>query len=455
MTFNPHTAEDRAEMMQTIGITEFDQLVGAIPDPVRYPDLRLPRLLTEMEAAARLSDLAERNLAPKPGQTYLGAGSYQHFIPATVNQILSRGEYYTAYTPYQPEVAQGTLQVIYEFQSMVAALLGTEIANASMYDGATAAAEGCLLAVHYTRRRKILVSASFHPEWLRVLRTFTSGMGLQIEVIGDVTEPWRLEASDVRTALDDQAACVLVQYPNFYGSIEDMQAFADAAHEAGALLVASTYPIALGLLKPPGALGADIAVGEGQPLGNELNFGGPYLGLFATRKKFVRYMPGRLVGATKDLDGNRGYVLTLQTREQHIRRDKATSNICTNEALNALAATVYLALLGKQGLPHVAQLCLNNAHYLADHIGALPGWEILTPQLYFNEFLVRCPVPAAEIIAQLLERDMLVGVDLGQFLPEHPDKLLVCATEMNTKAEMDRYIEAVSRLRVPEGASAR
>ena len=455
MPYIPHTDQERAEMLAAIGVDSFDELLEAIPKAHRYPPLDLGPALSEPEVLRLMLHLSERNRDVDHTASFLGAGAYNHFIPPAVSRITSRGEFYTAYTPYQAEVSQGTLQSIYEFQTMVAGLMGMDVANASMYDGATAAAEGCLLAVHYTRRRKILVSASFHPEWLRVLRTFTSGMRLQIEVIGDVTEPWRLEAEEVRAALDDQAACVLVQYPNFYGSIEDVQAFADAAHEAGALLVASTYPIALGLLKPPGALGADIAVGEGQPLGNELNFGGPYLGLFATRERFVRYMPGRLVGATKDLDGNRGYVLTLQTREQHIRREKATSNICTNEALNALAATVYLALMGKQGLPHVAQLCLNNAHYLADRIGALPGWEILTPQPYFNEFLVRCPVPAAEIVSQLLERDLLAGVDLGQFLPEHPDKLLVCATEMNTREEIDCYVEVVSRLGVPAGASAR
>ena len=336
---------------------------------------------------------------------------------------------------------------------MVASLMGMDVANASMYDGATAAAEGALLAIHYTRRNRVLVSRSFHPEWLRVLQTFTSGMGLEIELVGDEAAPWKLHPEEVRDALDGRTACVLVSYPNFYGGIEDIRAFADAAHDAGALLVVSTYPVALGVLKSPGELGADIAVGEGQSLGNDLNFGGPYLGLFATRDKFVRFMPGRLVGGTKDLDGRKGYVLTLQTREQHIRREKATSNICTNEALNALAATVYLSLMGKQGLRHVAQLCLNNAHYLAENIRKLPGWEVLTPEPYYNEFLLRCPVPAAEVVARLLEQDILAGVDLGRFLPEHADKLLVCATEMTPKADIDRYVGALSAIRIPVGAA--
>ncbi len=450
MPYIPHTDKDREEMLRTIGVEQFDQLLEAIPEERRYPELKLEPALSEPQVLRYMNRLAERNRDVDSTASFAGAGAYNHFIPAAVSRITGRSEFYTSYTPYQAEVSQGTLQSIYEFQTMIASLMGMDVANASMYDGATAAAEGALLAVHFTRRPKILVARSFHPEWLEVLHTFTSGMDLEIELVGDEAAPWVLEASQVREAIDERTACVLVQYPNFFGGIEEVGALADAAHEAGALLVANVYPIALGLLKSPGELGADIAAGEGQSLGNELNYGGPYLGLFATREKFVRYMPGRLVGATKDLEGNKGYVLTLQTREQHIRREKATSNICTNEALNALAATVYLTLMGKHGLPHVAQLCLNNAHYLANGISGLQGYELITTEAFFNEFVVRCPLPAAEVITRLLDQDILAGVDLGRFLPEHGDKLLICATEMNEKADMDRFVSALSEV----GASA-
>ncbi len=453
MPYIPHTEHDREQMLAAIGVECLDQLLEAVPESHRYPKLDLGPALSEPEVLRLMLQLSERNRDVDHTPSFMGAGAYNHYIPAAVSRITGRSEFYTAYTPYQPEISQGTLQATYEFQTMVASLMGMDVANASMYDGATAAAEGALLAVHYTRRKKVLVSASFHPEWLRVLRTFTSGMGLEIQTVGDEASPWKLTPEQARAALDEQTACLLVQYPNFFGGIEDVQGFADAAHDAGSLLVVSTYPIALGLLKSPGELGADVAVGEGQSLGTDLNFGGPYLGLFATRDKYVRYMPGRLVGATKDLEGTRGYVLTLQTREQHIRREKATSNICTNEALNALAATVYLSLMGKQGLPQVAKLCLNNAHYLASGMKQMQGWEVLTPTPYFNEFLVSCPVPASEVLARLLQENLLAGVDVARFLPEHADKLLICATEMNTRPEMDQYLKVLNGIALPEAAA--
>ncbi len=449
MPYVPHTDRDREEMLRTIGVESFDDLLDAVPEERRYPELDLPPALSEPEVLRAMVGLSERNLDVDHTPSFVGGGAYNHFIPAAVRTVTSRNEFYTAYTPYQAEVSQGTLQSIYEFQTMVASLLGVDVANASMYDGSTAAAEGCLLAVRATRRSRLVVSRSFHPEWLRVLETYTSGMGLEIELVGSESEPWRLDPRDVEAAVDERTACVLVQYPSFYGAIEDLEAFARAAHGVGALLVVAAYPIALGLLKPPGALGADIVVGEGQCLGTDLNFGGPYLGLFGASRDYVRYMPGRLVGATKDLEGRRGYVLTLQTREQHIRREKATSNICTNEALNALAATVYLSLMGRQGLRHVARLCLNNAHYLADRIGEQAGWEVLTPEPFFNEFVVRCPVPASEVVSRLLESNVLAGLDLGRLAPEHSDKLLVCATEMNTRAEMDAFAGALRQIEAP------
>lgn len=441
MTFNPHTVEDRAEMMRTIGITEFDQLVGAIPDAVRYPDLRLPRLLTEMEAAARLSDLAERNLAPKPGQTYLGAGSYQHFIPATVNQILSRGEFYTAYTPYQPEVAQGTLQVIYEFQSMVAALLGTEIANASMYDGATALAEGALMAVSASKRRnRLVVSGSVHPGYREVLRTYLSGGQVELIELPVPTTGFATHPEDFAPYLGDGLAGVIIQYPNFFGAIEDVRAVADAVHAAGANLIVATYPMPLGLLKPPGELGADIVAAEGQALGVPQSYGGPYVGLLASRKSFVRQMPGRLAGQTTDTEGKRGFVLTLQTREQHIRREKATSNICTNQGLMATAATVYMASLGPEGFREAARRCYHNAHYLAQQLAALPGWELALDRPFFHEFVVMAPVPAREVNAALLDAGIIGGYDLGQVDAGLDHHLLLCATETNDRAGIDRMI---------------
>ncbi len=445
MTFNPHTHQDRAEMMQAIGISEFDELVGAIPKSVRYPKLDLPRLLTEMEAAARLSDLAERNLAPKPGNTYLGAGSYQHFIPATVNQILSRGEFYTAYTPYQPEVAQGTLQVIYEFQSMVAALLGSEIANASMYDGATALAEGALMAVSASKRRnRLVVSGSVHPGYREVLRTYLSSGQIELIELPVPTTGFATRAEDFAPYLNDGLAGVIIQYPNFFGAIEDVQAVADAVHAVGANLIVATYPMPLGLLKPPGELGADIVAAEGQSLGVAQSYGGPYVGLLASRKSFVRQMPGRLSGQTTDAEGKRGFVLTLQTREQHIRREKATSNICTNQGLMATAATVYMASLGPEGFREAARRCYHNAHYLAQQLSALPGWELGLDDAFFHEFVVKAPLPASDVNAKLLDAGIIGGYDLGVVAPTLDHHLLLCATETNNRAGIDRMISILA-----------
>lgn len=445
MTFNPHTHQDRAEMMQTIGITEFDQLVGAIPESVRYPNLDLPRLLTEMEAAARLSDLAERNLAPKPGNTYLGAGSYQHFIPATVNQILSRGEFYTAYTPYQPEVSQGTLQVIYEFQSMVAALLGTEIANASMYDGATALAEGALMAVSASKKRnRLVVAGSVHPGYREVLRTYLSSGQIELIELPVPTTGFANRPEDFAPYLTDDLAGIVIQYPNFFGAIEDVRAVADAVHAAGANLIVATYPMPLGLLKPPGELGADIVAAEGQALGVAQSYGGPYVGLLASRKSFVRQMPGRLAGQTTDSEGKRGFVLTLQTREQHIRREKATSNICTNQGLMATAATVYMASLGPEGFREAARRCYHNAHYLAQQLASLPGWELGLDDAFFHEFVVKAPEPAKDVNAKLLTAGIIGGFDLGVVDPTLDQHLLMCATETNDRAGIDRLISILA-----------
>ena len=331
MTFNPHTPADRDAMLAAIGADRMDDLFSAIPAGVRCPELQLPPRLTEMEAAARLGELAGRNVYPKDGETFLGAGSYHHYVPATVGQILARGEFYTAYTPYQPEVSQGTLQVIYEFQTMVAALLGTEVVNASMYDCATALAEGALLAASSTRkRRRIVVSGTVHPAYREVMRTYLSGLDVELVELPVPTTGFMSRVEDLTPYLGDDLACVVVQYPNFFGGIEDLRAIVDAVHACGALVVAGTYPIPLALLESPGALGADVVAAEGQALGVAQSYGGPYVGLLGTRQAFVRQLPGRLVGMTTDAEGKQGFVLALQTREQHIRRERAKSNICTN-----------------------------------------------------------------------------------------------------------------------------
>ncbi len=445
MTFNPHTAEDRARMLGTVGVPAIEDLFEAIPADVRFPELNLPPALTEMEASAQMQALAARNLAPEPGKTFLGAGSYQHFVPATVGQITSRGEFYTAYTPYQPEVAQGTLQVIYEFQTMVAGLLGMEVANASIYDGATALAEGALVTVSSTRnRRKIVVAGTVHPSYREVLRTYLEGLPIELVELPIPADGFASAVEDVRAALEgDDLACLVVQYPNFFGGIEDVAALAEAAHEAGGMLVVSTYPVPLGLLTPPGELGADVVAAEGQALGVAQSYGGPYVGLLATRQKFIRQLPGRLAGMTTDSEGKRGFVLTLQTREQHIRREKATSNICTNQGLMATAATVYMSTLGPEGFREVANRCYQNAHYLADRIAALPGYRLALDTPFFHEFVVECPRPVAEVNAAVLDAGIVGGLDLGRLDPALDRHMLVCATEVHDRAALDRFVEAL------------
>jgi glycine dehydrogenase subunit 1 len=445
MTFNPHTDTDRAEMLKTIGVGSIEELFAPIPESVRFPTLDLLPRLTEMEAAARLSDLASRNLFASNGNTFLGAGSYNHYVPATVGQILARGEFYTAYTPYQPEVAQGTLQVIYEFQSMVAELFSMDVANASMYDGATALAEAVLMSVTAQKKRsKVVLSGTVHPAYRRVVHTYASGLPIELTDLDIPTPGFMTTVDSVTSVLDENVAAVVVQYPNFFGGIEDLAQIAEAVHDAGALLVVSTYPVPLGLLVPPGELGADIVTAEGQSLGVAQSFGGPYVGLLACRQSFVRLMPGRLAGIAHDSEGKRGFVLTLQTREQHIRREKATSNICTNQGLMATAATVYMASVGPEGFREVANRCYQNAHYLQQRIGELPGFELALDGLFFNEFVVRTPSPAAEVNEKLLHADIIGGYDLAAVDPELDHFLLLCATELNDKASIDRFIEVVA-----------
>jgi glycine dehydrogenase subunit 1 len=445
MTFNPHTAQDRAEMLAAVGVASVEELFSAIPEDVRQPDLHLPPALTEMEAAARLTELAGKNLQIAPGASFLGAGSYSHYVPAVVNQLLLRGELFTAYTPYQPEVSQGTLQIIYEFQSMVAALFGTEVANASLYDGATAVSEAVLMAVASVKnRRRIVISGTVHPHYREVLRTYVSGRDLVITELPLPDSSGLLTSLDtIRAELAEDVACVVIQYPNFYGGIEDVQAIADAVHEAGALLIVATSPVPLGVLVPPGELGADLVTAEGQSLGVAQSFGGPYVGLLGARKGFVRQMPGRLAGVATDTEGKRGFVLTLQTREQHIRREKATSNICTNQGLMATAATIYMATLGPQGFREVSERCFQNAHYLADQLSDMSGYEVIGDGPFFNEFVVKTPISPSELNRKLAERSVIGGLDLGRYENALAEHWLLCATELNDRAAIDRLIEAL------------
>jgi glycine dehydrogenase subunit 1 len=417
-----------------------EELFADVPSSVHNPVFELPPPLSELEILASLREMSEKNAHLDHYACFLGAGAYNHFVPSVVDAMISRGEFYTAYTPYQPEISQGTLQAIYEYQTMVCRLTGMEVANASHYDGATALAEAALMAFEVGRRRKhkVIAAPDIHPEYRQVLRTYLSGTDLLLS--GDQDLEAALE--DLVALIDEDTACVLVQNPSFLGellstdAVNGLSGLADAVHRAGGLLVVVVDPIALGVFRPPGEYGADIVVGEGQSLGNPVSFGGPYLGLFACRDRHKRRMPGRLVGATVDTQGRRGFVLTLAAREQHIRREKATSNICTNQALCALAAGVYLAVMGKRGLRRVAELCYHKAHYAARQIGQLPGFEVQSKH-FFKEFVVRCPQSPAEINARLLDRSIIGGYDLGQDYPHLANCMLICVTEMNSREQID------------------
>ena len=399
-------------MLATLGLTSIEELFLDIPNGFRNPPLDLPPPLSELEIQRELAQLASRNRPLCSGPSFLGAGSYHHFIPSIVKALMTRGEFLTAYTPYQPEASQGTLQVIYEFQTLVCNLYAMEVANAGMYDGATSLAEGVLMACRVTRRRRVSLADTVSPAYQQVIRTYCQAQGIEIRTVSLGT-PLTKGGAEGGLEVDGQTACLVVQYPNFYGYIEDLAQQSGAAHRHGALLVVSADPIATGLFQPPGYYGADIVTGEGQPLGIPPSFGGPYLGLFATRQQYLRQMPSRLAGRTVDRQGRTGYVLTLQTREQHIRRERATSNICTNEALYSLASTIYLSALGKQGLRQVAELCYHKAHYTAERIAQLPGYSLPLEGTFFQEFVVQCPAPPSAINRRLLELNILGGLDIS------------------------------------------
>ena len=434
--FHPHTKTDKEEMLKTIGEKNIEDLFEAVPKEHRFPNLNLPPSLTEMEAFDLVRDLSEGNETHRDMPMFLGAGAYNHYIPAAVDFVLRRGEFYTAYTPYQPEISQGTLQSIFEYQSHVVNLTGMDVSNASHYDGATAAAEAINMAQSITRgkRSKAVVSPALHPHYRETMNSYVAC--IDFEIIGENLDP--ASSPDALVDLiDEDTAVVMVQYPDFFGRIYDYTDLGKKAHEAGALLAISVNPTALGLLRPPSDFDADIVSGEGQPLGIPLSFGGPYLGLLATKDKYKRSIAGRLVGESIDADGKKGYVLTLSTREQHIRREKASSNICTNQGLMALAANVYISLLGKEGFREVADLCYQKAHYAAKQISELPGYELWSDVPFFHEFAVKCPKPAVEINQALLDKGIISGYDLGQDYPGLENCILFAFTELNTKEQID------------------
>lgn len=429
MRYLPLTEADRRTMLARIGAPTVDSLYGDVPAKALLKSpVDLPMHMGELEVERSISGLAAKNLGTGSYPCFLGAGAYRHHVPAAVDHLIQRGEFLTSYTPYQPEVTQGTLQYLFEFQTQVALLTGMDVANASMYDGATATVEAAMMANRVTRRKKTVLSGGLHPHYREVIETYGRHTGFEVKAA-----PVDVEGKeDLAPLIDKDTSCVVVQYPSFFGNLRDLTQLAEAAHSAGALLiVAVTEIVSLGLLTPPGDMGADVVTAEGQSIGNSLGFGGPYVGLFAVREKFLRQMPGRLVGQTVDVDGRRGWVLTLSTREQHIRREKATSNICTNSGLCALAFTIHLTLLGEAGLRQLAGLNHAAAVRLADRLGGIPGIQVVNGS-FFNEFTLRLPKPASDVVEALARRRILGGVPVSRLLPAEPklaNLLLVAATE--------------------------
>ena len=443
MSYIPHTDAERQQMLAEIGVTTIEDLFEAVPSSHRFPKLDLPKPMSEMEVMAEMLSISDANDHAQDFAIFRGAGAYHHFIPSAVNHMLLRGEFYTAYTPYQPEISQGTLQSIFEYQSMMCAITGMDAANASHYDGATSLAEAVTVAMEVTRnkRKKIILSHAINPQYREVVRTYHQGRDMRI--VGD---RGRGDVGELMDMLDENTAMLAVQYPNFFGQIDDYTALADAVHEVGALLVFVVNPMALSLFKSPGELGADIVVGEGQPMGIPLSYGGPYLGFFAIKQKYVRKIAGRIIGETLDGDGKRAYVMTLRPREQDIKRERATSNICTNQGLMALAASVYMALMGKNGLQKVGKLNYNKSHYAAQEINKLDGYKVDMSKPFFNEFVISCPHPIAKVNAALLEEGIIGGYDLGKDYSHLENHMLLCVTEVNTKHEIDVLVATLGGL---------
>ncbi|HIA13985.1 MAG TPA: aminomethyl-transferring glycine dehydrogenase subunit GcvPA [Nitrospirales bacterium] len=440
--FHSITPHEEQDMLKTIGVSSFEDLLGDVPSAVRVKGLlNVPPPQSELELRRRLKTLADRNINADTAACFLGAGAYDHSIPSVVPALASRSEFATSYTPYQAERSQGLLQTIYEFQSMICGLTGHEVANASLYDGASALAEAALTAMRITKRDQIVVSGTIHPHYRSVLNTYLTSVGKIVEIphANGVTN---LEG--LKGVIDESTAAVMLQYPNFYGCLEDLSAAFQLAHEHQSLAVVSADPIALGLLKPPSESGADITIGEGQGLGNPLSYGGPYVGFFATRKEYVRQIPGRLVGRTVDTQGRRGFCLTLQTREQHIRRDRATSNICTNQALIALRTTIYLAVMGKHGLRAVAEQCVKKAHYAHQQLCAIPGVAPAFPHAFFKEFVVKLPCSPAIINEQLTRVGIIGGLDLGTYDSSLTNHMMISVTEKRTRDDIDLLVDTIA-----------
>ncbi|HEY7650045.1 MAG TPA: aminomethyl-transferring glycine dehydrogenase subunit GcvPA [Methylomirabilota bacterium] len=443
MRYLPATSQNQRAMLDVIGARSVEDLLTKIPPKARLSrPLQIPPALAETDLVRELRALAGRNADADGHVCFLGGGAYDHYVPSPINHIISRGEFFTAYTPYQPEASQGTLRTIYEYQTMIAELTGMDVANASIYDGASSLAEAALMAQSVTGRTEIALAGTLNPLYRQVVATYCEGPGVRLR---DVATPeGLLDPAAARKALGAKTAALVVQSPNFYGCLEDVAAASEAAHAAGALLIVVSDPANLGVLEAPGRQGADIVVGDGQGLGVPLSYGGPYLGVFAAKQEFVRRMPGRLVGATVDVDGRRGFALTLQTREQHIRRAKATSNICTNVALCALMATVYLAILGKRGLVKAGELSMAKAHYAAQRLADVPGVSLRFPAPFFKEFTLRLPKSPERVVARLARQRILAGVPLKPFDRRLKDCLLVAVTEKRTREEIDAYAAALA-----------
>ncbi len=435
----PNTEDEQLKMLNEVGIASFEELLASIPEGLRYAgDLPLPQAKSEIEHKRDIQRIISGDASTNSHVSFLGAGSYDHFIPHVVDVLISRSEFYTAYTPYQAEVSQGTLQAMYEYQSMICELTGMDLANSSMYDGASAMAEACLLAVRHTRRKKILISSSVNPVYTDVAITYAHHQGLEFEFI-DVAEGIT-SLDSLADKLDATVAGVVIQNPNFFGGLEDLLEIKARITDPKIQLIAVVNPISLNLLEAPGKQGVDIVVGEGQSLGNHLSFGGPYLGFMAVKEPLIRKVPGRIAGESIDANGERAFVMVLRTREQDIRRERATSNICTNQGLNALAACVYMSSLGKNGLRKVAELCTQKAHYLADSINAIDGYSVET-QYFFNEFLVEVPGSAKALVAKAAQSGFFIGVALSQFDSNQNNKLLIAVTEKRSKLELDSLVE--------------
>ncbi len=440
MPYIPHTESERQEMLAAIGVASVDELFAAIPENLRPTSFDIPHGLSEFAVRRKLEALAKKDAADLI--CFVGGGFYDHFIPAAVDALAGRSEFYTAYTPYQPEMSQGFLQAMYEYQSALCRLTDMEVANASLYDGGTALCEAVTMAIRITRRRTVIIDGCVSPIYRKMIECYTTN--LDIELVTVDPSDGRTNREEMEKHLDDRTAAVMLQNPNFFGVVDDFTDVVEAAHRVGAVAVASVYPISLAILRTPGRMGFDIVTGEGQSLGLPLSFGGPYLGFMASRKKYVRKMPGRIIGATRDSQGRRGFVMTLQAREQHIRREKATSNICSNEALCALRAIIYLSLLGKQGLKRVATMCAAKARYARQRLTQIPGVKLFCTAPTFNEFALKLPVAnAAETVNQLIEKGFAAGFPLGRYYPDRRDSLLVSVTEKRTKEEIDMLAQAL------------